>query len=231
MLVFRTIPELSWALLLENVTDCTIASAGLIVLAPLLATIVLAVRARPAGPVILCQRRSGIHGKPFTMLKFRTMSIDAESHRSGLLGQNEMRGPVFKIDRDPRLTPVGRWLRRASLDELLQLVNVFLGDMSLVGPRPLPLYEVEKFTKAAYRRQLSMKPGPTCLWQIRGRNNVTSFDDWVPHGPRICRSLVSLFGSANSPQNDSRGTGGRPSKINGFATHMNRSHCRVRNTF
>jgi exopolysaccharide biosynthesis polyprenyl glycosylphosphotransferase len=179
MLVYRTTPDLSWALIVKNVTDCTIAAAGLIVLAPLLVIIALAVRATSPGPVIFWQRRAGIHGKPFTMLKFRTMFVNAENHRSGLLGQNEMRGPVFKIEKDPRLTPVGRWLRRASLDELPQLVNVFLGEMSLVGPRPLPLYEVEKFTKAAYRRRLSMKPGLTCLWQIRGRNNVTSFDEWV----------------------------------------------------
>jgi lipopolysaccharide/colanic/teichoic acid biosynthesis glycosyltransferase len=97
MLVFRTAPELSWALLLKNVTDCTIAAAGLIVLAPLLMIIALAARATSAGPVIFCQRRAGIHRKTFTMLKFRTMFIDAESHRSSLLGQNEMRGPVFKI--------------------------------------------------------------------------------------------------------------------------------------
>ena len=179
MLVFRTTPDLSWALLLKNVTDGIIAAAGLIVLAPLLALIALTVKATSPGPVIFWQRRAGIHGKPFTMLKFRTMYIDAETHRSGLLGQNEMNGPVFKIHKDPRLTPVGRWLRRKSLDELPQLVNVLLGDMSLVGPRPLPLYEVEKFTNACYRRRLSMKPGLTCLWQIRGRNNVTSFDEWV----------------------------------------------------
>jgi exopolysaccharide biosynthesis polyprenyl glycosylphosphotransferase len=179
MLVFRTTPDLSWALLLKNATDGILAAAGLIVLAPLLALIALAVKATSPGPVIFWQRRAGIHGKPFTMLKFRTMYIDAETHRSGLLGRNEMNGPVFKIQKDPRLTPVGRWLRRKSLDELPQLLNVLLGDMSLVGPRPLPLYEVEKFTNAAYRRRLSMKPGLTCLWQIRGRNNVTSFDEWV----------------------------------------------------
>jgi exopolysaccharide biosynthesis polyprenyl glycosylphosphotransferase len=179
MLVFRTTPELSWALLIKNAIDCSLAGVGLIVLSPLFLVIALAVKATSPGPVIFSQRRAGIHGRPFTMLKFRTMWIDAENCHSGLLGRNEMRGPVFKIERDPRVTPVGRWLRRTSLDELPQLVNVLLGDMSLVGPRPLPLYEVEKFQRASYRRRLSMKPGLTCLWQIRGRNNVTSFEEWV----------------------------------------------------
>jgi lipopolysaccharide/colanic/teichoic acid biosynthesis glycosyltransferase len=90
-----------------------------------------------------------------------------------------MSGPVFKVDNDPRVTRAGHFLRRTSIDELPQLINVLLGDMSLVGPRPLPLYEVEKFEYAAHRRRLSMKPGLTCLWQVRGRNAVTSFDDWV----------------------------------------------------
>jgi lipopolysaccharide/colanic/teichoic acid biosynthesis glycosyltransferase len=90
-----------------------------------------------------------------------------------------MSGPVFKVHNDPRITSVGTFLRRTSLDELPQLFNVIKGDMSLVGPRPLPLYEVAKFQQVSHRRRLSMKPGLTCLWQIRGRNNVTSFEDWV----------------------------------------------------
>lgn len=179
MLVFRTSPELSWALLVKNGIDCSLAALGLIALSPVLLIIALAVKTTSPGPVIFWQRRAGIHGRPFTMLKFRTMFIDAEDHHSRLLGRNEMRGPVFKIEHDPRLTPIGRWLRRMSLDELPQPVNVLLGDMSLVGPRPLPLYEVEKFQSASHRRRLSMKPGLTCLWQIRGRNNVTSFEEWV----------------------------------------------------
>ncbi len=179
MLVFRATPELSWALLFKNAIDCSLAAIGLIALSPVLLLIAVAIKATSPGPVIFCQSRAGIHGRPFTMRKFRTMWIDAEKRHSGLLGRNEMRGPVFKIERDPRVTPIGRWLRRASLDELPQLVNVLLGEMSLVGPRPLPLYEVEKFQRASYRRRLSMKPGLTCLWQIRGRNNVTSFEDWV----------------------------------------------------
>jgi exopolysaccharide biosynthesis polyprenyl glycosylphosphotransferase len=179
MLVFRTTPELSWALLIKKAIDCCLAAFGLIALSPVLLVIALIVKMTSSGPVIFCQRRAGIHGRPFTMLKFRTMLIDAENRHSGLLGRNEMHGPVFKIERDPRLTPIGRWLRRTSLDELPQLVNVLLGDMSLVGPRPLPLYEVENFQRASHRRRLSMKPGLTCLWQIRGRNNVTSFEEWV----------------------------------------------------
>ncbi|HEY5777122.1 MAG TPA: sugar transferase [Terrimicrobiaceae bacterium] len=179
MLVFRTTPEISWTLLIKNAIDRGLAALGLIALCPVLLIIALAVRMTSPGPVIFCQRRAGIHGRPFTMLKFRTMLLDAENRHSGLLGRNEMRGPVFKIEHDPRLTPIGRWLRRTSLDELPQLVNVLLGDMSFVGPRPLPLYEVEKFQRASHRRRLSMKPGLTCLWQIRGRNNVTSFEEWV----------------------------------------------------
>lgn len=179
MLVFRATPELSWAVLVKNALDRVGALAGLVVLSPLLVLLGLAVRLTSPGPVIFKQRRAGLHGRPFTMLKFRTMAVDAEQRQAELTAQNEMSGPVFKVRNDPRITRVGRFLRRTSLDELPQLVNVLLGDMSLVGPRPLPIYEVEKFQAASHRRRLSMKPGLTCLWQIRGRNNVTEFDDWV----------------------------------------------------
>jgi lipopolysaccharide/colanic/teichoic acid biosynthesis glycosyltransferase len=113
------------------------------------------------------------------MYKFRSMSNDAEMRRAELEPFNQMNGPVFKVEDDPRITPFGRWLRRSSFDELPQLVNVLMGDMSLVGPRPLPLYEVEKFENTAQRRRLSVKPGLTCLWQISGRNQVKDFKDWV----------------------------------------------------
>lgn len=179
MLVFRATPDLSWALMVKNVIDWVGAAAGLIVLSPLFLALAVLVKLSSPGPVIFFQRRAGIHGKPFTMLKFRTMTMDAESRQAELMTKNEMSGPVFKVDKDPRITPVGRWLRRTSLDELPQLVNVLLGDMSLVGPRPLPLYEVANFQNTSHRRRLSMKPGLTCLWQIRGRNNVSSFDEWV----------------------------------------------------
>ena len=113
------------------------------------------------------------------MYKFRSMVDDAEMLRAELEPFNQMSGPVFKVDDDPRITAFGRWLRRTSVDELPQLVNVLMGDMSLVGPRPLPLYEVEKFESTAQRRRLSVKPGLTCLWQISGRNQVRDFGDWV----------------------------------------------------
>jgi lipopolysaccharide/colanic/teichoic acid biosynthesis glycosyltransferase len=113
------------------------------------------------------------------MFKFRSMQTNAEMRRAELLAYNVMTGPVFKIESDPRVTPFGRFIRKTSLDELPQLLNVLLGDMSLVGPRPLPVYEVEQFESAAHRRRLSMRPGLTCLWQIRGRNSVTNFSDWV----------------------------------------------------
>ena len=179
MLVFRATPDLSWALMVKKCIDFFGALAGLIVLSPLLLIIALAVRMTSSGPVIFRQQRAGIHGTPFTMYKFRTMRQDAEAQHAALLERNEMSGPVFKVHNDPRITRIGSILRKTSLDELPQLFNVLKGQMSLVGPRPLPLYEVEKFQNVSHRRRLSMKPGLTCLWQIRGRNNVTDFDDWV----------------------------------------------------
>ena len=113
------------------------------------------------------------------MYKFRSMADDAEMRRAEMEPFNQMNGPVFKVEGDPRITPFGRWLRRTSMDELPQLFNVLFGDMSLVGPRPLPVYEVEKFEDAAQRRRLSVKPGMTCLWQISGRNQVVDFREWV----------------------------------------------------
>jgi lipopolysaccharide/colanic/teichoic acid biosynthesis glycosyltransferase len=123
------------------------------------------------------QERGGFHGRAFRMYKFRTMVVDAEPRREEVLPLNEMAGPVFKATDDPRLTRLGRWLRRFSLDELPQLVNVVKGEMSLVGPRPLPLYEVRRI-KGAQRRRLAMRPGMTGLWQTRGRNTV-DFDEWM----------------------------------------------------
>ena len=103
----------------------------------------------------------------------------AQWHKQVLAAYNQMQGPVFKIDNDPRVTGFGKFLRRSSFDELPQLFNIIKGDMSLVGPRPLPIYEVEQFDSTAHRRRLSMKPGLTCLWQVQGRNQIKSFDEWV----------------------------------------------------
>jgi exopolysaccharide biosynthesis polyprenyl glycosylphosphotransferase len=179
MLVFRTTPDISWALLVKSLFDRTSALVALVVLSPLLLVVALAIRLTSPGPVIFKQRRAGRHGRPFTMYKFRSMNTNAEMQRDELVRFNVMSGPVFKVDDDPRVTPLGRWLRKTSLDELPQLVNVLRGQMSIVGPRPLPVYEVEKFESMSHRRRLSMKPGLTCLWQIRGRNRVTDFADWV----------------------------------------------------
>lgn len=179
MLVFRTTPDLSWALIMKAFVDFLGALLGIIVLTPLLLLIALAVRLTSPGVVIFRQMRGGRHGAPFAMYKFRSMYSDAEQRKAELEAMNQMSGPVFKMDQDPRITPLGRFLRKYSLDELPQLLNVLMGDMSLVGPRPLPLYEVARFETAAHRRRLSVKPGLTCLWQISGRNEVQNFHDWV----------------------------------------------------
>ena len=179
MLVFRVTPELSWTLLVKNVMDRVIALLALIVLAPFLLLVAVVVKITSPGPVIFKQRRAGRYGKPFTMYKFRSMRPGAETERNELMAYNQMSGPVFKMEKDPRVTPFGAWLRRTSVDEFPQLFNVLLGQMSLVGPRPLPIYEVDNFAFTAHRRRLSMKPGLTCLWQISGRNAVKDFNEWV----------------------------------------------------
>ena len=179
MLVFRTTPAVSWSLFVKNLIDRIGALLLLILSFPLWIVAFIGIKLTSPGPAIFCQQRGGKHGRPFTMYKFRSMTTDAEMRRAELEGRNEMSGPVFKVGNDPRVTPFGRWIRKTSVDELPQLVNVLLGDMSLVGPRPLPLYEVANFENHAQRRRLSVKPGLTCLWQISGRNNVNGFDEWV----------------------------------------------------
>ncbi len=182
MLVLRSTPELSWELAMKTVLD-RIGALGLI-----LATLPLWIFAwvgiklsSPGAPAFFAQKRAGRYGKPFRMWKFRTMVADAEALLAKIKEEqgNEMDGPVFKLQRDPRIFAFGGFLRKLSIDELPQLLNVLLGDMSLVGPRPLPLYEVEAFEKSAHRRRLSVKPGITCEWQAGGRNRITSFEEWV----------------------------------------------------
>ncbi|MCF7686657.1 MAG: sugar transferase [Cephaloticoccus sp.] len=166
-------------LALKQVLDYIGAIILIVLTSPLFLLCVILVRFTSAGPVIFRQKRAGLNGKPFVMYKFRTMHEGAEAAQPALAARNEMSGPVFKIATDPRITPVGRFLRRHSLDELPQLWHVLRGEMSLVGPRPLPLEEVSRFTENTQRRRLSIKPGLTCLWQIRGRNDISSFEDWV----------------------------------------------------
>ena len=179
ILVFRSTPDASWALLGKRVLDFTGALLALIAFSWLLLLVAILIRLTSPGPILFRQLRGGRHGKPFMMLKFRSMSTDAEMRRAEYAAFNQMSGPVFKIEADPRVTPIGRWLRKASIDELPQLINVLRGEMSLVGPRPLPLYEVEKFETLAQRRRLSVQPGLTCIWQISGRNEIKNFQDWV----------------------------------------------------
>jgi lipopolysaccharide/colanic/teichoic acid biosynthesis glycosyltransferase len=128
-------------------------------------------------PVIFAADRAGLNGRAFRMYKFRTMKLGAEADRAGLEAANEMSGPVFKIASDPRVTPLGRFLRKYSLDELPQLFNVLTGSMSLVGPRPLPVGEQEQI-RGWQRRRLSMKPGVTGLWQVSGRSGI-NFEEWM----------------------------------------------------
>jgi exopolysaccharide biosynthesis polyprenyl glycosylphosphotransferase len=182
MLVFRSTPEISWSLLLKEIFDRSAAFILLLLLALPMLAVALAIRlSSPGAPVLFRQQRAGRHGRPFTMVKFRTMIPDAEKQLEVIKATagNEMSGPVFKLDKDPRVLPIGRFLRKFSIDELPQLWNVLMGDMSIVGPRPLPLYEVAEFSDVAHRRRLSVKPGLTCLWQVSGRNEITHFDDWV----------------------------------------------------
>ncbi|MDP7105976.1 MAG: sugar transferase, partial [Roseibacillus sp.] len=183
MLVLRSTPELSWALWVKGAIDflvsAVVLSASVVLIWWWVALFIKI--GSPRGPVFFRQKRAGRYGKPFNMWKFRTMHPDAESQLDDIKKSegNEMTGPVFKLENDPRVFGFGNFLRRTSIDELPQLLNVLRGDMSLVGPRPLPLYEVEQFAKSEHRRRLSVKPGLTCLWPVSGRNKITSVDEWV----------------------------------------------------
>lgn len=150
----------------------------LVLLLPLLLVLAVLVKLTSPGPALYRWKVVGRYGSPFVSYKFRSMVGDADERKPQLLGQNEMSGPVFKLTHDPRVTPLGRWMRRYSLDELPQLYSVLRGDMSLVGPRPPLVTEYERFTDFQ-KQKLAVKPGMTCLWQVSGRNRVRDFDDWV----------------------------------------------------
>jgi exopolysaccharide biosynthesis polyprenyl glycosylphosphotransferase len=165
------------ALVAKRLLDITGAAALLVLLSPLMLILALAVRQDSAGRALFKQRRVGLHGRTFEVLKFRTMHDGAEDRLTELMELNEIRGHAFKLTADPRVTRVGRWLRRTSLDELPQLWNVLRGEMSLVGPRPPLVSEVQGYN-VWHRRRLSMKPGMTGLWQVRARTEQ-DFDRWV----------------------------------------------------
>lgn len=179
MLVFHSTPQISWSLWFKDIADRIGAAILLILTLPIWLVVMFGIRLSSNGPIFFRQVRSGHYGKPFMMWKFRTMRQGAETQRQDLEACNEMDGPVFKITNDPRIFPFGRWLRRMSIDELPQLLNVLRGEMSLVGPRPLPVYEIQRIEKHAQRRRLSVKPGLTCLWQVTGRNGIKNFEEWV----------------------------------------------------
>jgi len=197
-------PQKDLDLLMKGLIDYIGALIGLVMLSPLFILIALAIKLTSRGPVFFVQERSGLNGRRFPLYKFRTMVQNAEELRDELLADNEMDGPVFKVKNDPRITLVGRFLRKTSLDELPQLFNVVRGHMSLVGPRPPLPEEVEKYTPAQ-RRRLSMKPGLTCIWQVSGRNNI-NFEEWMKLDLKyidnwslkldlqlLCRTIVVVF--------------------------------------
>jgi len=158
--------------------DIAGAIVGLMLFGPLMIAIAAAIKLTSPGPAIFIQERYGLHIRRFPMYKFRTMVLDAEKRQAELESGNEAHGPVFKMRNDPRITVTGRLLRKSSLDELPQFLNVLRGEMSLVGPRPLPKRDVSRFENASLMRRFSVKPGLTCLWQMKGRDQ-TDFGHWL----------------------------------------------------
>ena len=184
-------------------------SIGLILLSPILLIAAIAIKIESKGPVIFSQKRIGLNGKEFKMFKLRSMVEDAEALKKDLMKKNEMSGPMFKMKDDPRVTKVGKIIRKTSIDELPQLINVLKGDMSLVGPRPSLPKEVKKF-KPWMKKRLDVKPGLTCYWQVSGRNSI-GFEDWMKLDIKyveernflvdiklIFRTFFVLFGDKNA---------------------------------
>jgi exopolysaccharide biosynthesis polyprenyl glycosylphosphotransferase len=177
VLAFSTAPEFSWSMLFKSVVDRVAALLLLLLTLPVFIIVSIIIRLSSRGPAFFRQKRAGLRGKEFTMYKFRSMQTTAEQMRAELEVFNEMGGAAFKMTDDPRVTRFGKFLRRTSIDELPQLFNMLKGEMSLVGPRPLCLCDVDKFKEWQRRRQ-TMRPGLTCLWQISGRNQI-GFETWM----------------------------------------------------
>ncbi len=178
LLTFESTPGKIWDLMVKRFFDILVSGISLLILSPLFVIIAILIKITSRGPVLFRQSRCSLNGRQFKLYKFRTMVTDAEDRLNEIMHHNEMDGPVFKMTNDPRLTTVGRVLRKISADELPQLWNVFKGDMSLIGPRPPIPAEVEKYDHWQ-RRRLSMKPGLSCLWQVNGRNNIVDFNEWM----------------------------------------------------
>ena len=174
---FYTSPKMSWQIAIKRLIDVVGASVLLVLSFPLFVLVSALIKATSKGPVFFKQRRVGFNGRLFTFMKFRTMVENAEELKKDLMALNEMGGPVFKIKNDPRTTKFGRFLRRTSIDELPQLINVLKGDMSFVGPRPPLPNEVSQY-KTTDRRRLSIRPGITCIWQVSGRTAIP-FEKWM----------------------------------------------------
>jgi exopolysaccharide biosynthesis polyprenyl glycosylphosphotransferase len=168
----------SWPLTIKRILDVVLSLVPLVLLLPLFGIIAALIKLSSEGPVFFIQERVGLNKRKFRIYKFRTMVPNAEQLMAQLEQQNEVSGPVFKIKKDPRITPIGRLLRSTSVDELPQLFNVLKGDMSLVGPRPLPLRDYEGFSDDWQRRRFSVRPGITCLWQVNGRSSIP-FEQWM----------------------------------------------------
>lgn len=179
---------------LKRLVDIAMASLGIIGTLPIWLVLVIAIRLDSPGPAIFVQQRVGLNGRRFRFFKFRSMYLDAEERLAELQASNEADGPVFKLRNDPRVTKVGAFLRRTSLDELPQLINVLKGDMSMVGPRPPLPNEVDQYRPSDAIR-LTVKPGLTCLWQISGRSNV-GFDEWMEYDRQYIRNM-SLWQDVN----------------------------------
>ena len=177
LLHFAMTPKASFQLFLKRLIDIVLSFFGILILSPLFILVSILIKVTSEGPIFFIQERMGLRGRRFNLYKFRTMVKDAEKKLEEIKHLNEVDGPVFKIEKDPRLTPIGGFLRKSSIDELPQLFNVLKGEMSIVGPRPPIPSEVNEYERWQ-RRRLSMRPGLTCLWQISGRSEL-DFDTWM----------------------------------------------------
>jgi exopolysaccharide biosynthesis polyprenyl glycosylphosphotransferase len=206
LITFETTVAKEWQLFIKRAFDLVASGLGIIALSPLLIVVATLIKLTSPGPVLYLQKRVGLNGRRFVLYKFRSMYKGSHEKLSELAGKNEMKGPIFKMKRDPRVTPLGKILRKLSIDELPQLFNVFMGEMSLVGPRPPIQQEVAQY-EPWQRRRLSMRPGITCIWQVSGRSKI-GFDEWMKLDLRyidnwslaldlkiLCRTVpVVLFG-------------------------------------